>query len=306
MVGALVLDLPFCDSFVITTLLGNTFECFFSSYYCHLVNSQKDHVKVSNSSFKSKGHLVGSPGWLNRLNFWLLVLAQVIISGSWDGAPSWALHSAQSLLVPSPLPLSLTLLVPSLSLSNKTLKNQKPKNKGHLAIPVWWLISICTPTPHKSILYPLSCSTPGEIDYYWRHHLVFLLVDLWLKLFNGRLGLASDSGSLLDLVKRKHRQEVLGVGGWNISSQLPPCFGMESLAVVSLHQVSSSFWEAHSLWLQFSLGSKSTISSLHPFSPRSHNGFPLLLVSKYLIVPYLFPYPYPHFYKDFGSLQWSF
>lgn len=151
-------------------------------------------------------------------------------------------------------------------------------------------------------LYPYTTqvhSVCSILLYSWgdwllrRHHLVFLLAGLCLKLVNGRLSLSSGSGILLDLVKRRHRREIWGLGGWDISSQLPPCFGMESLVVVSLLQVSSSFWEARSFWLQISFGSRTTISSLYPFSPRGRNGFPLLLVSKYVIVPYLFPYPYP-------------
>ena len=57
--------------------------------------------------------------------------AQVMIPGSWNGAPRWAPCSAGSLLLPLPLPLPLLLLVLSLALSNvkcqinKMLKKKK-------------------------------------------------------------------------------------------------------------------------------------------------------------------------------------
>ena len=43
------------------------------------------------------GGLVIELGWLNPLNVWLLILAQVMTSGSWDWAPGQALHSVGSL-----------------------------------------------------------------------------------------------------------------------------------------------------------------------------------------------------------------
>jgi len=43
-----------------------------------------------------------------------LLSAQVMISGTWDGAPSWAPYSPEGLLLPLPLPLPQ--LVFSLSL----------------------------------------------------------------------------------------------------------------------------------------------------------------------------------------------
>ena len=57
---------------------------------------------------------VGVPGWLSWLSNWLLILAQVMISGSWDQAWPWAQGSAESLLID---PLSLCLLLPLLVLS---------------------------------------------------------------------------------------------------------------------------------------------------------------------------------------------
>ena len=36
--------------------------------------------------------VLGIPGWLSQFSIQLLISVQVIISGSWDGAPSGALH----------------------------------------------------------------------------------------------------------------------------------------------------------------------------------------------------------------------
>ena len=51
--------------------------------------------------------------WVHiQWSVWLLILAQVMASESWDQAPGLALYSAQSLLEilsPSPLPLTLML-----------------------------------------------------------------------------------------------------------------------------------------------------------------------------------------------------
>ena len=56
---------------------------------------------------------VGAPGWLSQLSIALLFLAQVMISGSWDGAPCWALCWAWSLFRILSLPPTL---LPSFSL----------------------------------------------------------------------------------------------------------------------------------------------------------------------------------------------
>ena len=52
---------------------------------------------------------MGAPGWLSWLSVWLLISAQVMISGSWDRAPHRALPWAWTLLgilslPPSPFP----------------------------------------------------------------------------------------------------------------------------------------------------------------------------------------------------------
>lgn len=162
------------------------------------------------------------------------------------------------------------------------------KSKGHLAILVCWLIY--TPILPKPILSPsLSCSIPWRIDSYWGLYLVFLLVGFWLGLNYRRLGLDSGSGILLGLANRKQRQEIWGVKGWGISSWLLPSFDIESLAVFPLLLASSSFWEAHSSWLLFSLSSRTTISSPSLLSPRIGNGLSLLLVSEHLTLLYLAP-----------------
>ena len=41
---------------------------------------------------------LGAPGWLSQLSGQLLISAQVMISGSWDGAPRGALCSVGNLL----------------------------------------------------------------------------------------------------------------------------------------------------------------------------------------------------------------
>ena len=56
--------------------------------------------------FKAVG--AKAPGWLSWLSDWLLISAQVMISGSCDGAPCWAPSSAWSLLEIPRLPLPTT------------------------------------------------------------------------------------------------------------------------------------------------------------------------------------------------------
>ena len=58
---------------------------------------------------------VGPPGWLSELSLWLLILAQVMISGSWDPALHRALCSAGSLLPPLSLSACLSAYLWSLS-----------------------------------------------------------------------------------------------------------------------------------------------------------------------------------------------
>ena len=71
---------------------------------------------------------LGKPGWLSRLSVRLLILAQVMESGSQDWALSWAPHSMGSML--EILSLSLCLsphscsLTPFLKETNKSLKKK--------------------------------------------------------------------------------------------------------------------------------------------------------------------------------------
>ena len=66
--------------------------------------------------------MTGVPGWQSWLSVGFLVLAQVMISGRWDPATSWALHSVWGLLgilslcLPPPLHAHLQH---TLSLSDK-------------------------------------------------------------------------------------------------------------------------------------------------------------------------------------------
>ena len=41
---------------------------------------------------------LGEPGWLSTLSVQLLILAQIMMPGSWDGAPHWALRRVWLLL----------------------------------------------------------------------------------------------------------------------------------------------------------------------------------------------------------------
>ena len=75
---------------------------------------------------------LGAPGWLSWLSIQLLILAQVMTSGSRAQALHQALHSAKSLLEILSLSLPLPLLLPcscatSLSLSNKHILTLPPK-----------------------------------------------------------------------------------------------------------------------------------------------------------------------------------
>ena len=92
------------------------------------------HLSGNCPNFR-KSAMSGAPRWLNWLRFQLLVLAQVMISGSWDQAPCQALHSAWRVL--KMISLSLFLSLPVLLtcscsrthvlflLSNKILRKKK-------------------------------------------------------------------------------------------------------------------------------------------------------------------------------------
>ena len=72
----------------------------------------------SNNKLSLKSKKGGGRAWVAQ---WVgpLPLAQVMVSGSWDQAPRWALCSVGSLLPPLSLPASLPTCDLSLSLSNK-------------------------------------------------------------------------------------------------------------------------------------------------------------------------------------------
>ena len=65
--------------------------------------------------FLMKNICPGTPGWLSQLGGRLSILAQVMISRSWDGACCGVPRSVGNLLESLPLPLSLPLLTLSLS-----------------------------------------------------------------------------------------------------------------------------------------------------------------------------------------------
>ena len=66
----------------------------------------------------SKRSETGVPVWYSELSVQLLVLAQVVIWGLWDRAPSWTQHWPQSLLkLLSPSPFAVPILHPTYPLS---------------------------------------------------------------------------------------------------------------------------------------------------------------------------------------------
>ena len=77
-------------------------------------------ISVPWTKYWPKLSISEAPGWLCQLSVQLLTLAQVMISGPWDRALSWAPCSARSLLEILCLPLLLPLLL-SLSQINNIL-----------------------------------------------------------------------------------------------------------------------------------------------------------------------------------------
>ena len=76
---------------------------------------------------------LGAPGWFSWLSSRLLISAQVMISGSWDWAPCWALQWLWNLLeILFPSPFS-----PSPLLKKKTPKTKQKKTLS-LAILSGW------------------------------------------------------------------------------------------------------------------------------------------------------------------------
>ena len=76
------------------------FQAILSSFYTggtQNLTSFREFMKVTwlvseilNLNFGLR-FIMGAPGWLSRLTIQTLVLALVMISGSWDGALRWAL-----------------------------------------------------------------------------------------------------------------------------------------------------------------------------------------------------------------------
>lgn len=88
-----------------------------------------------------KLYMLGAPGWLTWVSFWLLVSVQVMISGSWDRAPGGVIKPHLGLctqcgiglrfFLTFPLPLPLLMCAPTFSLSqmNKCLSLKIFHNK---------------------------------------------------------------------------------------------------------------------------------------------------------------------------------
>ena len=80
-------------------------------------------TESANPNIRFLKNALRAPGWLKSVEPLILPSAQVMISVSWDQAPSWALCSMGSLLLPLPLPATLPACAP-LSLSgNKYIKS---------------------------------------------------------------------------------------------------------------------------------------------------------------------------------------
>ena len=65
--------------------------------------------KVTTSKRTQNYNITKGGTWvLSQLSLWLLILAQVVISGSWDQAPRWASHSfpSRGSACPSPSPFA--------------------------------------------------------------------------------------------------------------------------------------------------------------------------------------------------------
>ena len=92
-----------------------------------------------------KGLGRGAPGWLSWLNVWLLILAQVMISQTWDQAPRWALHCVWTLIkILSPSPhlhmLSLNKYHPPSIKEMESIINNLTKPKARPRWIHWWII----------------------------------------------------------------------------------------------------------------------------------------------------------------------
>ena len=89
-------------------------------------------IKCNNFHLKS---IREAPGWLSQLGVWLLILLQVMISGSWDRAPCWTLCSVGSLLEILSLPHLFLLL--AYSLFQKKRRRRRRRKKKNFPVQIF-------------------------------------------------------------------------------------------------------------------------------------------------------------------------
>ena len=83
--------------------------------------NEKENIWNKSNLRNRKQKIMGAPGYLSWFSVWLLILAQVMIPGSWDRDP----HRAHALLRILSLPLPLS---PAHTLSlNKKIKKERKK-----------------------------------------------------------------------------------------------------------------------------------------------------------------------------------
>lgn len=75
----------------------------------YIITRWTSNARIENSFIFVKILQFDTPGWLRQVSLRLLILAQVMISGSWDGAPHQAPRWAWSLLGILSFSLSLSL-----------------------------------------------------------------------------------------------------------------------------------------------------------------------------------------------------
>ena len=140
--------------------------------HCTMMWCPRNGIRHFPLSVKTLYVVTGAPGWLHRLAVRLLISAQVMVSGSWDWAPSWALCWTLSLLemlsFPLPLPPAPCVHTHMLSFSKinkiffkKTMLKQKIqlklaiKLKGMLGSHSCW-VNIVHPVFQWCYQWPIS------------------------------------------------------------------------------------------------------------------------------------------------------